>query len=134
RAGLDGPTVEGRGLGNRQGALHTPASGGGRVTGGDYRIGPDEDLGGGSLKEKCAANFAAIELLQRLQTERRPATPEEQGVLVRYVGWGGLPQVFATHDDPAWQPERARLRELLGPQEINAAQASTLNAHYTSPT
>lgn len=122
-------------MGDRPGTLHPPASGGGRrVSGGNYRIGSDDDLGGGSLKEKCAANFAAIELLQRLQAEHRKATPEEQGVLVRYVGWGGLPQVFATHDDPAWQPERARLRELLGPDEIRAAQASTLNAHYTSPT
>ncbi|MFT3992231.1 MAG: DEAD/DEAH box helicase family protein [Luteolibacter sp.] len=120
-------------MGNRPGAIHSPASGGGRRAGGvNYRIGGD--LGGGSLKEKCRANFAAIELLHNLQRENRPATPEEQGVLVRYVGWGGLPQVFATHDDPAWQAERERLRELLGPEEIRAARASTLNAHYTSPT
>lgn len=123
-------------MGNRPGTLHPPASGGGRqrVTGGDYRIGPEDDLGGGSLKDKCRANFDAIELVQRLQTERRPATSEEQSVLVRYVGWGGIPQVFATHEDANWQPERERLRELLAPEEIRAAQASTLNAHYTSPT
>lgn len=122
-------------MGDRPGTLHPPASGGGRrVIGGDYCIRPADDLGGGSLKEKCRANFAAIELLQRLQAEHRPATPEEQSILIRYVGWGGLPQVFATHDDPAWQSERERLRELLGPEEIRAAQASTLNAHYTSPT
>lgn len=122
-------------MGNRPGALPLPTSGGRRrVSGGNYHIGAEDDLGGGSLKEKCAANFAAIELLQRLEAERRPATPEEQRVLVRYVGWGGLPQIFATHHDPNWQPERERLRELLGPEQIRAAQASTLNAHYTPPT
>ena len=122
-------------MGDRPGTLHPPASGGGRrVTGGDYRIGPEDDLGGGSLKEKCHGNFRAIEVLRTIESERRRATPEEQQTLVRYVGWGGLPQVFATHEDSTWQPERARLRELLGPEEIRAAQASTLNAHYTSPT
>jgi len=91
-------------------------------------------LGAGSLKEKCHANFRAIEVLRAAETERREATPEEQQALVRYVGWGGLPQVFATHEDSAWQAERDQLRELLTPEEYRSAQATTLNAHYTSPT
>ena len=91
-------------------------------------------MGAGSLKEKCHANFLAIEVLRAVEAERREATPEEQQTLVRYVGWGGLPQVFATHEDSTWQAERARLRELLTPEEYRAAQATTLNAHYTSPT
>ena len=91
-------------------------------------------MGAGSLKEKCHANFLAIEVLRAVEAERREATPEEQQTLVRYVGWGGLPQVFATHEDSTWQAERVRLRELLTPEEYRAAQATTLNAHYTSPT
>lgn len=91
-------------------------------------------MGSGSLKEKCHANFLAIEVLRTVEAERREATPEEQQTLVRYVGWGGLPQVFATHEDKTWQTERDRLQQLLTPEEYRAAQATTLNAHYTSPT
>jgi predicted O-methyltransferase YrrM len=91
-------------------------------------------LGAGSLKEKCHGNFRAIESLRTVESERRKATPEEQQTLVRYVGWGGLPQVFATHEDSTWQAERDRLRELLTPEEYRSAQATTLNAHYTSAT
>ena len=91
-------------------------------------------MGGGSLKEKCHANFRAIEVLRAAEVEGREATPEEQQTLVRYVGWGGLPQVFATHEDQDWKAERARLKELLTPEEFRSAQATTLNAHYTSPT
>ena len=69
-----------------------------------------------------------------MEAERRGATPEEQQTLVRYVGWGGLPQVFASHEDKDWKEERTRLRELLTPEEFRSAQATTLNAHYTSPT
>jgi N12 class adenine-specific DNA methylase len=88
----------------------------------------------GSLKEKCHANFRAIEVLRTVEAEQRKATPEEQQTLVRYVGWGGLPQVFATHEDSTWETERVRLRELLTPEEYRSAQATTLNAHYTSAT
>jgi N12 class adenine-specific DNA methylase len=90
-------------------------------------------LGAGSLKEKCHANFRAIEVLRAVEGESREATSEEQQTLVRYVGWGGLPQIFATHEDKDWKAERARLRELLTPEEFRSAQATTLNAHYTSP-
>jgi len=119
-------------MGNGAGAIHSPAARGREL--GGYRIGPDDQLGAGSLKEKCRANFRAVEVLRTVEAERREATPEEQQTLVRYVGWGGLPQVFATHEDKDWQAERDRLRELLTPEEYRAAQATTLNAHYTSPT
>lgn len=122
-------------MGNGAGEIHSPAARGRGVARFDgYRIGPDDQLGAGSLKEKCHANFRAIEVLRAVETERRKATPEEQQILVRYVGWGGLPQVFATHEDSTWQAERVRLRELLTPEEYRSAQATTLNAHYTSPT
>ncbi len=71
--------------------------------------------------------------MQRLDAEDRAATDEEKQVLARYVGWGGLPQVFAWHADESWQAERRRLNELLTPKEFESARASTLNAHFTSP-
>ncbi|MCX6925585.1 MAG: methyltransferase domain-containing protein, partial [Verrucomicrobia bacterium] len=75
----------------------------------------------------------AIRTLRRLEAEGRPATAEEKAALVRYVGWGAMPQVF----DPRnyeWREARAELEELLTPEELAAARATTLNAHYTSPT
>jgi hypothetical protein len=85
-----------------------------------------------TVKQKCRDNLAAIELLKRLETEARPATNEEKRTLVRYVGWGGLPQVF----DPLnkeWAKEGERLEKLLTTEELESARASTLNAHYTAP-
>ena len=105
-----------------------------RLNGQNYRITPADNLGAGSLKQKARDNFAAIELAQRLDAEARPATDDEKRVLVKYVGWGGIPQVFADFGPPEWQGERERLRTLLSPQIYEAARASTLNAHYTSPT
>lgn len=76
----------------------------------------------------------AIELLRSLEARRRTATPTEQSVLVQYVGWGGLPQVFASaREAPQWQPEQKQLKELLSPDEYVTARATVLNAHYTSP-
>jgi N12 class adenine-specific DNA methylase len=89
-------------------------------------------LGSGSLKQKGRDNLAAIELLKRLEVEGRPATIEEKGVLVRYVGWGGLPQVFDAWNDE-WKEQHERLEQLLEPDELESARASTLNAHYTAP-
>ena len=60
----------------------------------NYRISPADGVGAGSPKEKCRANLAAIKLVRKLQAENRPATQEEKSALVRYVGWGGLPQDF----------------------------------------
>ena len=93
----------------------------------------DDHLGEGGPKAKYQANVAAIKLLKYLEETTAQATPEQQEVLSRYVGWGGVPDVF----DPAkesWAKEYAELKELLTPEEYAAARASTLNAHYTSPT
>jgi hypothetical protein len=100
----------------------------------NYRITPADQLGAGGLKQKARDNFAAIELAQRLDAEGRLATDEERRVLVRYVGWGGIPQVFAYYGAPEWQAERDRLKALLPSEQFEAARASTLNAHYTSTT
>ena len=69
----------------------------------NYRISPADGVGTGSLKEKCRANLAAIKIVRNLQAENRPATQEEKSALVRYVGWGGLPQIFSPATD--WQAE-----------------------------
>ncbi len=78
-------------------------------------------------------NVAAIRLLNQLEEQNRFATPEEQEILSRYVGWGGLPQVF-DEQNSQWVKEYAMLKELLTDEEYTSARASTLNAHYTSPT
>lgn len=98
----------------------------------NYRISDNDKLGTGSLKAKCRGNIAAIELLKRLEAEARPATQDEKRILVRYVGWGGLPQVFDAWNED-WKAERERLEQLLTPKELDSARATTLNAHYTSP-
>jgi len=72
-------------------------------------------------------------LLRRLETEARLPTDDEKRVLVRYVGWGGLPQVFDAWNEE-WKEERDRLEQLLTPEELESARATTLNAHYTAPT
>jgi hypothetical protein len=98
----------------------------------NYRITDADKVGVGSLKQKCRANLAAIELLKRLEAEDRPATEAEQQILVRYVGWGGLPQVFDAWNEQ-WKEERERLESLLTEDELESARATTLNAHYTAP-
>lgn len=92
----------------------------------------DDDLGAGGSKTKFKANIAAIRLLQDLELDGRMATAEEQEILSRYVGWGGLPMAFdASNKD--WKAEYEELKSLLSPEEYTAARGSTLNAHYTSP-
>ena len=93
----------------------------------------DNHLGEGGPKAKYQANVAAIKLLKHLEETSGQATPEQQEVLSRYVGWGGLPDAFDP-EKPAWAAEYSELKELLTPEEYAAARASTLNAHYTSPT
>jgi len=93
----------------------------------------DDDLGSGGLKAKFKANMEAIRLLKELEQEQRLATPEEQEVLSRYVGWGGIPQAFEERNS-AWAAEYTQLKGVLTPEEYSAARASTLNAFYTSPT
>ena len=98
----------------------------------NFRI-TDEHLGEGGPKQKFARNIEAIRTLQAIEAEGRSATPEEQTVLSRYVGWGGLADAFDPDKD-SWAREYSQLKESLSPEEYAAARASTLNAHYTSPT
>lgn len=93
----------------------------------------DNDLGAGGAKTKFKANIEAIRLLQTLDAEQRQATAEEQEVLSRYVGWGGIPQAF-DEKNADWSKEYAELKSLLPAGEYSEARASTLNAFYTSPT
>ena len=98
----------------------------------NFRI-TDEHLGEGGPKAKFQANINAIRLLKELEAAGQQASPEQQEVLSRYVGWGGLSDAFDP-EKPAWALEYAQLKELLTPEEYAAARSSTLNAHYTSPT
>ena len=98
----------------------------------NFRI-QDNDLGAGGSKAKYKANMEAIHLLQILEQEERLATPEEQEILSRYVGWGGIPQAFEEKNS-SWTNEYLELKNTLSPEEYSAARASTLNAFYTSPT
>ena len=98
----------------------------------NFRI-MDDDLGTGGVKAKFRANMAAINLLKELEFEGAQATPEQQEILSRYVGWGGLADAFDESKDN-WKDEFAELYAALTPEEYAAARASTLNAHYTSPT
>ena len=98
----------------------------------NFRI-TDDHLGEGGPKAKYQANVAAIKLLKYLEETTGQATPEQQEVLSRYVGWGGVADAFDP-DKPAWDAEYSELKELLTPEKYAAARASALNAHYTSPT
>ena len=98
----------------------------------NFRI-TDDNLGTGGAKAKFRANMDAINLLKELEFDGRQATPEEQDVLSKYVGWGGLADAFDESKDN-WKDEFAELYATLSPEEYAAARASTLNAHYTSPT
>ena len=93
----------------------------------------DDHLGEGGPKAKFQANVEAIKLLKYLEKTTGQATPEQQQVLSRYVGWGGLADAFDP-DKESWSKEYSQLKELLTPEEYAAARGSTLNAHYTSPT
>ena len=103
-----------------------------RRTAENFRI-TDDHLGEGGPKAKFQANVEAIKLLKYLEETTEQATPEQQKILSRYVGWGGLADAFDP-DKESWSKEYAQLKELLTPEEYAAARGSTLNAHYTSPT
>ena len=112
---------------------HVDSPGRGR----DYIITDTDQIGAGGPKAKYANNVAAIRTLKQILSEGRTATQEEQAVLVKYTGWGALPQVFAQYGDPRlardeWRNERKELQELLSPSAYQSARASTENAHYTS--
>lgn len=87
----------------------------------------------GGAKTKYKNNVKAIKLIKQLDEEERQPTPEEQSILAKYVGWGGIPQVF-DKDNASWEKEYAELKELLNESEYNLARSSTLTAHFTSKT
>ena len=103
-----------------------------RVPAENYVI-TDDSLGEGGAKLKYVRNVAAIRTLFALEEENRTPTPEEQEILANYVGWGGLADAFDPNK-PAWAQEYTNLKNLLPEREYEAARASTLNAHFTSPT
>jgi len=96
----------------------------------NYSIGETLDLPNGE-KARYKANVEAIRLLKKLEAEGRYATKEEQDILSKYVGWGGLAQAFDANNSK-WTKEYAELAEVLTKEEYDAARASTVNAHYTS--
>ena len=110
-----------------------------------YHFNADDVVTGGA-KSKFKANVEAIQVLQKIEAENRYATPEEQSVMAKYVGWGGIPQAFTTDRaaeslggnlgeaaPSGWETEQKQLRELLSPDEYKAARASTLTSFYTPP-
>jgi N12 class adenine-specific DNA methylase len=125
-------------VGDRPGEIHSPSAGAEELVPRNprnHRIGAADRIGEGGLKQKFRDNVAAIRTLRSLHAEAREATAEEKQILVRYVGWGGLPQVFATPAEaPQWAAEQEELKALLESAEYDSARATVLNAHYTSPT
>ena len=97
----------------------------------DFTIDDDLGLGEGGQKTKFRNNVAAIRLIAELEKTGRLATPDEQKVLAKYVGWGGLSQAFDA-SNPDWAKEHAELKELMSPADLAAARKSTRYAHYTS--
>lgn len=97
----------------------------------NFRI-TNDDLGIGGQKTKFGFNIAAIQTLKQIEKENRMATPEEQEILSKYVGWGGIPQAFDIHNYN-WNKECHLLMDTLTDQEYRLARATVLNAHYTSP-
>ncbi|MFH2790792.1 SNF2-related protein [Enterobacter hormaechei] len=98
----------------------------------NFRLSSVQDIGAGGARTKYRDNIAALELLHKLEAEKRQASSAEQSIMARYVGWGGIPQAFdETNTD--WESEYNRLLELLPSADYEAARASTLNAHYTAP-
>lgn len=96
----------------------------------NYRITPADNLGDGGAKVKYRDNIAAISVLKLLESESRQASLEEQALLIKYVGWGGLPQAF-DHRNEDWSKEFTELSSLLSSEEYDAARRSTQDAHYT---
>lgn len=92
----------------------------------------DERLGEGGPKTKFRMNMEAITILKQIESENRVATPDEQQILSKYVGWGGVPDAFEP-DKAGWEKEYQELKAALTPEEYTSAKASVLNAHYTSP-
>jgi len=98
----------------------------------NYKYSPEDEIGVGGLKTKFRNNVEAIKTLKVIEEENRFAIAEEQKILAKYVGWGGMPQAFDMNAG-GWNNEYAELKSLLTPEEYSSARASTPNAHYTSP-
>ena len=98
----------------------------------NYKALPDEQREPGGPKARFQDNISALRLLQHLETTGMQATPEQQQLLARYVGWGGLADAFDARKDN-WHKEYQELKELLPEAEYEAARASTLTSYYTSP-
>jgi predicted RNA methylase len=126
----------------RAGAVVTPVialaaspTGARQIPATNFRITDEVELGKGSEGVKFADNLSAIRILKAIEGEDRRATPQEQRALARYVGWGGLANAFAGDNGefkPGWEQRGRDLADLLTPEELRAARASTRNAHYTS--
>lgn len=97
----------------------------------NYKYSPDDEIGAGGLKTKFKNNIEAIQTLKKLETEDRIATPEEQKILAKYVGWGGMPQAF-DENSSGWNNEYHQLKSLLYETDYRSARASVNNSHYTS--
>lgn len=147
------PAVSGAGAKDEHGQAGSTGSRGQRDSGVlavlpvNYRITDDDRLGKGGAKQKARDNIAAIRIVKQCVREERPATPEEQAKLVKYVGWGASELAngifeqtrrapgtyhYETYFRDGWEELGQELKELLTPEEYQAAQKSTLNAHYTS--
>jgi len=145
QAGLREGTATARGEGDSAADVRAASERGGRAEpggesrvsagAGNYRITDDDALEEGGPVAKYDRNIAAIKLLKKIESENRQATPEEQAVLVKYVGWGGMPQAFDTgyYATDAWRRRANQLQELLTDEEYEAARRSTPNAHFSSP-
>ncbi|MGH7991820.1 MAG: methyltransferase domain-containing protein, partial [Limisphaerales bacterium] len=125
-------------MGNRAGAIHPTAGRNGLTDDSpknqnSYRITDDDRLGAGGPKQKFQQNLRAVQLVGKLESEARPATPDEKAALVKYVGWGAMPQIFDDRNRE-WANERKVLRGELADEKYEQVRATTLNAHYTSPT
>jgi len=128
-------------LGNGAGGIHSAPGGRNLAVGhqdgspknlNNYRITDDDRLGAGGPKQKFQQNLRAIQTLRKLEVEARPATPDEKAVLVKYAGWGAMPQVFDAFN-VLWLAERETLQAELTKEEYEQTRATTLNAHYTAP-
>jgi|GEM_PF-260992 len=116
------------------GSVKTPTTANNQPT--EFAISDDDAIGEGGAKTKFRQNVEAIRLIRLLDDEARPATRDEQKTLAKWVGWGGLQQAFYREDGSVakgWDKQAAELKELLTPDEYDAAMSSTRNAHYTAP-
>jgi N12 class adenine-specific DNA methylase/predicted kinase/GGDEF domain-containing protein len=152
-ANVGGRSPRSRGARNTPAPAHLPAAGertaeprgdeprapgtlrnGGRTDdASDYHITSEDNVGKGGAKAKYADNVAAIRTLHKIESENRKATPEEQSILVKYVGWGGLANALDANHHDKWQKEFDELKDLLTAEEYDEAKRSTFAAHFTSP-